>query len=60
MMADDCFIEKRTPETAFSEMELGDGLFVMMFVMEDSQGNVLCSAPFTIEYVDGEIHLSTR
>ena len=49
---------KVTPETAFSEIELGDGLFIMMFAMRDSQGNVVYSSPVTFESKDGEI--STR
>ena len=44
-----------TSETAFAETELGDGLFVLMFVMKDSQNNMVYSAPATLESVDGEI-----
>lgn len=44
-----------TPETSFSEIELGDGLFIMMYVMKDSQGNVAYSAPVTFESSGGEI-----
>ena len=47
-----------TPETSFAEIELGDGLFVMMFVMQDSQGNTASSAAFTFEDIDGEIFTS--
>jgi len=46
---------KVTPETAFAETELGDGLFIMMYVMGDSQGNAVSSAPVTFESADGQI-----
>lgn len=44
-----------TPQTAFAEAELGDGLFIMMYAMRDSQGNVAYSAPVTFESSGGEI-----
>lgn len=44
-----------TPEISFSEIELGDGLFVMMYVMRDSQGNTSYSAPVTFESTGGQI-----
>ena len=44
-----------TPETAFEEIELGDGIFIMMYVMQDSQGNVASSAAVTFESTGGEI-----
>jgi hypothetical protein len=49
-----------TPETAFMETELGDGFFIMMFVMRDSQGNVAYSLPVTFESIGGEIHTSVE
>lgn len=49
---------KVTPETAFAETELGDGLFIMMYTMKDSQGNVVYAAPVTFESADGEIFTS--
>lgn len=49
-----------TPQTSFAEIELGDGLFIMMYVMHDSQGNVAYSAPVTFESVDGEIYTSVE
>ncbi len=47
-----------TSETAFAETELGDGFFIMMYVMQDSQGNVAYSLPATFESVGGEIYTS--
>lgn len=47
-----------TPETAFAEIELGDGLFIMIFEMKDAQGNVAYSVPITFETIDGEIFTS--
>ena len=44
-----------TPETTFAETELGDGFFIMMYVMRDSQGNVAYSGTATFESVGGEI-----
>lgn len=44
-----------TPDTAFSEMELGDGMFGLMFGMQDGQGNKVYSAVATLESLDGEI-----
>lgn len=49
-----------TPQTAFGEMELGDGVFIMIYVMRDSQGNEAYSVPVTFESVGGEIHTSTQ
>lgn len=46
---------KATADTAFAETELGDGIFIMIFVMKDSQGNVAYSAPVTFESSGGEI-----
>ena len=51
---------KVTPETAFAETELGDGLFIMMYTMRDSQGNVASSAAVTFETKDGVIHTSVE
>lgn len=47
-----------TPEIAFDEIDLGDGLYIMMYIMEDSQSNVQYSAAFTFEIIDGEIYTS--
>lgn len=47
-----------TPEIIFDEIDLGDGLFIMMYIMEDSQSNVAYSAAFTFEIIDGEIYTS--
>nr|WP_246241180.1 clostripain-related cysteine peptidase [Anaerocolumna sedimenticola] len=49
-----------TPETAFAETELGDGIFIMMYVMQDSQGNVASSAAVTFESSGGEILTSVE
>ncbi len=49
-----------TPETTFAETELGDGIFIMMFTMQDSQGNVAYSAAATFESAGGEIHTSVE
>ncbi len=47
-------------ETAFEEIELGDGLFIMMYTMRDSQGNVAYSAAVSFESLDGEIYTSVE
>lgn len=47
-----------TSQTAFAETELGDGFFIMMYVMQDSQGNVAYSMPATFESIGGEIYTS--
>jgi len=49
-----------TPETTFAETDLGDGFFIMMYVMRDSQGNVVYSAAVTFESVGGEIYTSVE
>ncbi len=49
---------KVTLETTFAETELGDGLFIMMYAMHDSQGNVAYSAAATFEIAGGEIQTS--
>ena len=49
---------KVTLETTFAETELGDGLFIMMYAMHDSQGNVAYSATATFEIAGGEIQTS--
>ena len=51
---------KVTPETAFAETELGDGLFIMMYVMRDSQGNAASSAAVTFESSNGQIITSVE
>ncbi len=38
------------------KQEKGDGLFIMMFLMYDSQGNMAYSAPITSESAGGEIY----
>lgn len=45
-----------TSELTFSEMELGDGLFIMMYLMEDYQGHVTYSNAATFETIDGQIY----
>ncbi len=49
-----------TNETTFAETELGDGFFIMMYAMKDSQGNVAYSAAVTFESVGGEIYTSVE
>lgn len=49
-----------TSDTAFAETELGDGVFIMMYVMRDSQGNAAYSAAVTFESIDGEIYTSVE
>ncbi|HHV64624.1 MAG TPA: hypothetical protein GXX46_06085 [Peptococcaceae bacterium] len=51
---------KVTPETSFAEIELGDGMFIMIFEMKDAQGNVAYSVPITFETIDGEIFTSVE
>lgn len=46
---------KVTPEISFAETELGDGTFIMMYLMRDSQGNTAYSAPVTFTVSGGEI-----
>lgn len=47
-----------TPRTTFAETELGDGIYIMFFVMRDSQGNVAYSVPVTFTAEDGEVYTS--
>lgn len=47
-----------TPETTFAEIELGDGMFIMMYYMTDSQGNTAFSSAATFEIKDGQITTS--
>ena len=49
-----------TQETAFEEIELGDGLFIMMYAMKDSQGNTCYSVPVTFESSNGVITTSVE
>lgn len=49
-----------TPETAFADIELGDGLFIMIYEMKDSQGNTAYAVPVTFETIDGEIFTSVE
>ena len=51
---------KVTPETAFAETKLGDGFFIMMYIMNDSQGNVASSATVTFESASGVINTSVE
>mgnify|MGYP000881557707 CR=1 FL=1 len=51
---------KVTSETSFAETELGDGFFIMMYAMRDSQGNVVYSAPVTFESKEGQIFTSVN
>lgn len=44
-----------TKNTAFAEIELGDGIFVMFYLMEDYQGNYVSSAAATFDINRGEI-----
>lgn len=45
-------------EITFKETELGDGLFILLYRMQVSQGNMAYSAPATFQITDGEIHTS--
>lgn len=45
-----------TPEISFYETELGDGMFIMMYVMEDTRGNLMYSDMVTFEIIDDEIY----
>lgn len=49
-----------TDTTSFAETELGDGLFIMIYVMTDSQGNTAYSSPVIFESIDGEIFTSVE
>ncbi|MEG1945447.1 MAG: hypothetical protein RR058_08520, partial [Oscillospiraceae bacterium] len=49
-----------TADTAFSEMDMGDGTFVMVFEMTDSQGKTVSSAPVTFICENGEITTSVE
>ncbi len=49
---------KVTEKTAFEEIDLGDGTFVMMFEMKDNRGNSYESEIVIIEYKDGNIEIS--
>jgi len=44
-----------TENTKFSEMELGDGTFLMVYEMTDCQGNIAYSIPVNLEISNGEI-----
>lgn len=45
-----------TSDISFTESALGDGIFIMMYVMKDSQGNESYSATVTFESIDGIIY----
>lgn len=47
-----------TPEISFAETELGDGVYIMMYKMEDIHNKIMYSAPVTFEVIDGEIYTS--
>ena len=47
-----------TSETVFDEIDLGDGLYLMMYIMEDSQNNLINYVSFTFEIIDDEIYTS--
>jgi hypothetical protein len=51
---------KVTQDTAFAEIELGDGMFIMIFEMKDGQGNTAYSIPIKFETVNGEIFTSVE
>lgn len=44
----------------FAETDLCDCLFIMMYCMRDSQGNIAYSATATFESVNGEIYTSAE
>lgn len=44
-----------TEETTFEEIDLGDGIFFMLFEMKDNRGNSFESEAVLIIYKDGEI-----
>lgn len=46
---------KVTPETSFTEAPLPDGYYIMMYAMQDSQGNQVYSGTATFESAAGEI-----
>lgn len=43
----------RCPKTVITETELGDGLFIMMYIMRDILGNVADSVAVTFESAGG-------
>ncbi len=45
-------------ETTFSEVDLGDGIFLEFFELRDMQGNTIYSAPITFEVENGVITTS--
>ena len=45
-----------TESTAFSEIELPDGLYIMMFEMSDSMGNTAYSNTVVFDYEAGDIY----
>lgn len=49
-----------TPDITFAETELGDGFFIMMYVMRDIQGNTAYSSAVTFEIAGGEILTSVE
>lgn len=44
-----------TSDTAFSETELGDGMYIMVFEMRDAHGNFAYSEPVVFECTGGDI-----
>ncbi len=47
-----------TEDIAFYETDLGDGMFMMMYIMTDMQYNTAYSDIATFEIIDGEIYTS--
>ena len=47
-----------TPEISFTEVELGDGIFMQIFEMRDMQGYITYSDVITFEITNGEITTS--
>lgn len=48
-----------TEDTMFHEEDIGDGQFIMSFVMEDAEGNIAYSEDIYIDYYDGEYTFTT-
>ncbi|MDD2620908.1 MAG: hypothetical protein PHC92_09610 [Syntrophomonadaceae bacterium] len=48
-----------TEDIAFEEIEMGDGMFMMLYKMQDLQGNIAYSDVIMFETVNGESTTST-
>ena len=48
-----------TADIAFTEVDLGDGMFIQLFEMQDMQGNIAYSDTAVFEIANGEITTST-